>query len=224
MLLERCQIIKPKDFEQIDLGMYRCETTTVTWENKTDILITCWEEHAGYGYNENAIIQCAKQANKYLEWIEEHKEYIQKTVSDNNMFEQKCGFEITEKNLRQIQIEIDVQGEMPQEISACMYIDAKPFFSGHCHCMEVVILTEEDGTYQVDVIEDMQRLLLEIREVSKEHNESVYEWAKNNGIFYAFDDDGNMLAVVRQKFCLSRQCEQSIEKASKIKGLRYLNL
>ncbi|MDE6052905.1 MAG: hypothetical protein K2G55_03895, partial [Lachnospiraceae bacterium] len=227
MLLERCQTIKPNDFEQIDMGMYQCETATVVWEDKIDILITCWEEHAGYGYNEKAIIQCAKWTNKYLEWIEEHKEYIQKTVSDNTMFEQKYGFEMTEKILRQIRIEIDIQGETPQEISACMYVDAKPFFSGHSHCMEVVIQKEEDGTYQVDVIKDVQRLLLEIREVSKEQDESVYEWAKDNGIFYAFDEEGNMLAAVQQEFCLStdnklvsatENCEMKRFSGNKLQG------
>lgn len=196
-------MIHPKDFEQIDMGMYECECTAVIWDNRTYVCITCWEEYADYGYNDQAVTQCANQSNKCLYWIEEHKEYIQRVIAENSMLQQECGLEAAGRNIRKIEIEVDVQNEIPQETLACLYIDAKPFFSGHCHCVEVAILAHEDGTYAVNVIEDMQRLLLEIREASKENYVEAYEWAGKNGIFYAFDEEGNMLAVVRRQFCLS---------------------
>ena len=217
MLSKQCLIIEPKDFEQIDIGIYECEVATVVWENKTDILLTYSGIYRGYGYDYQALMQCANQSNMCLNWIEENKEYILNIIFENSMFQPESDIEIAEKMwsikkkrffdklcLRKIQIEIDVHDETPQETVACMYIDAKPFFSSeYCHCIEVAILAKEDGTYKVDVIEDMQQLLLEIRDALKEKSVEAYEWAKNNGIFYAFDDEGNMLAVVRQKFCLS---------------------
>lgn len=55
--------VKPQDFEQVDMGLYQCEFALVVWGNRTDILAICWEESAGYGYNEQAVIQCTKQIN-----------------------------------------------------------------------------------------------------------------------------------------------------------------
>lgn len=204
MLSKRCRIIKPEDFEQIDMGMYECKAVKMIWEKKTDISIMGWEECAEYGYNDQAVIQYTKQSNLCLNWIKEQKEYIHKIISESSMYQPECGFAMAGKNLRKIHIEISVDGEGLSEILAYLYIDVKPFlFSGHCHCIEAAVLAKEGGTYEVDVIEDMQRLLLEIREASKEKNEEVCEWAKKNEIFYALDEEGNMLAVVRQQFCLS---------------------
>lgn len=196
--------VKPQDFEQVDMGLYQCEFALVVWGNRTDILATCWEESAGYGYNEQAVIQCTKQINICLKWIEEHREYILRNISGKSLFQLEYGLGMTGRNLRKIQIEVDVQNQIPQELAACMYIDAEPCFQGHCHCVEAIVLAEEDGTYQVDVIEDFQRLLLELRDASKENGAQACEWAKANGIFYAFDGGGNMLAVVRQQFCVSQ--------------------
>lgn len=196
--------VKPQDFEQVDMGVYKCESATVVWGNRTDILATCWEESAGYGYNEQVVIQCTKQINICLKWIEEHREHIFKNISEKSLFQLEYSLKRSDRNLRQIQIEVDVQDQIPQELAACMYIDADPCFQGHCHCMEVIVLAKEDGTYQVDVIEDFQRLLLELRDASKENGARACEWAKTKGIFYAFDGEGNMLAVVRQQFCVSQ--------------------
>ena len=168
---ERCQMINPRDFEQIDMGLYECECTAVIWGNRTHVCATCWEAHADYGYNDQAVTQCANLSNKCMCWIEEHKEYIQQVISENGMLQQEYCLETAGRNIRKMEIEVDVQNEIPQETLACLYIDARPFFSGHCHCVEVAILAHEDGTYTVNVIEDMQRLLLEIREASKEKHE-----------------------------------------------------
>lgn len=210
ILSERFQLIKPKDFAQVDIGIYEFETKTVVWENKTDILITCWEVYTGYGYDDQVLIQCANQTNTCLYWIEEQKEYIQKIVSEKGLCQLECDFEMAGKNffdklcLGKVEIEISVHDEIPLELLARMYIDTKPFFpSAHCHCIEAAIRAKGEGTYEVDIIEDMQRLLLEIRDALKEKDAAACEWAKNNGIFHAFDDEGNMLAVVRQQFCLS---------------------
>lgn len=213
MLSKQCQIIKPEDFDSIDIGIYECETTAVVWEDKTDILITCYDvylENTEYEYRYQAFARYANQLNMRLDWIEEHKEYIQKIISEINMSQLEYGFEIAGKNffdrlcLRKIEIDIDVQDEKSSEISVCMYIDSNPLFpEEHCHCIEVAVLTKEDGTYKAEIIQDISRLLLEIRDASKEKSAEVCEWAKNNGIFYAFDDGGNMLAVVKQQFCLS---------------------
>jgi len=45
--------------------------------------------------------------------------------------------------------------------------------------------------------------LSEIRDALKEKDMEACEWAKNHGLFYAFDVEGNMLAVVRQQFCMT---------------------
>lgn len=63
--------------------------------------------------------------------------------------------------------------------------------------------SKENGTYKAEVTEDVQRLLLEIRAALKIKNMKACEWAKNNGIFYAFNDEGDMLAAIKQQFCLS---------------------
>lgn len=208
--LHNARSIEPKDFEQIDIGIYECKTKTVIWENKTNILIMCYGIYTEYGYDYQALIQCANQANMCLNWIEQNKEYILDIISEDSMIQTEINVEIDDKSfidrlcLRKIQIEIDVRDEIPQELSACMYIDAKPFlFSGHCHCIETSLQAKADGIYKVDVIEDMEGLLLEIRDALKEKNGKACEWAKKNGIFYAFDEEGNMLAVVKQHFCLT---------------------
>lgn len=204
--LMECSVIEPKDFEQIDIGIYECRTKTVIWGNKTDVLITCYGIYTEYGHDHQALIQCAIQSNMCLNWIEGNKEYILGIISEDGMIQTEMNFEVADKNfldrlsLRKIQMGIDVLDETPQELSACMYIDAKPFlFSGHCHCIETSIQAKADGMYKVDVIEDMEKLLLEIRDALKEKNVKACEWAKNNGIFYAFDEEGNMLAVVGQE-------------------------
>lgn len=204
--LHNARSIEPKDFEQIDIGIYECKTKTVIWENKTNILIMCYGIYTEYGYDYQALIQCANQANMCLNWIEQNKEYILDIISEDSMIQTEINVEIDDKSfidrlcLRKIQIEIDVRDEIPQELSACMYIDAKPFlFSGHCHCIETSLQAKADGIYKVDVIEDMEGLLLEIRDALKEKNGKACEWAKKNGIFYAFDEEGNMLAVVEQE-------------------------
>lgn len=205
ILSKRWQMVNFEDFEQVDLGVYECKIVRIIWEKKTDISIVGWEEHAEYGYNDQAVMQYIIQSNACLKWIGNQKEYIQKLISESIMYQTEYRFATAEKKLKKIQMEINVDGEESSQILACLYIDVKPFLcAGHCHCIEVAILAKEDGTYEVDVIEDMERLLLEIREVSKENNEETREWAKKNDIFYALDEEGNMLAVVRQQFCLSK--------------------
>lgn len=203
MLIQRDQIIKSEDFEQIDMGMYQCETEVVLWGNRTNILISCWEEYAAYGYDEQAITRCIDTANTYLEWIAEHKEYIQKIILENHMLQMQYGFAITGKTLRKIKIQIDIQNGIPKEAFAWIYIDTEAFFFEHCHCIEVAIFVNEEGVYKGEVIENIHQLLLEISNVSKEKDVEVSEWAKKNGIFYGFDDEGNMLAVAQQQFCVS---------------------
>ncbi len=203
------RIITSGDFEQIDMGIYECETITVVWGNQTNLLITCQRAYAGYGYDDQAVTQYAKQSNMCLDWIEKNKEYIQRIISENSRFQSEYGFEMAGKSfldrlcLRKIEMEICVQDET-QETFACMYMEVKPFlFHDHCHCIEVAIQAQKDGMYKADLIEDVQGLLLELRSALKEKNAEACNWAKNHGIFYAFDAEGNMLAVVKQRFCLS---------------------
>ncbi len=204
MLSRRYQIITPGDFEQTDIGIYECETVTDVWENKTDLLITCSENSAGYGYDDQAVVHYAERSGRCLGWIEEHKEYIHKIISEHHMFQMEYGFELDGKSfldrlhLRKIQMKIYMQ-----KVSACIHIEVKPFFfHGHCHCIEVAVQEQEDGSYKADVIENVRRLLLEIRSALREKNIEGCKWAKNHGIFYAFDEDGNMLAAMRRRTCL----------------------
>ncbi len=199
----RMAYINPEDFEQMDMGLYQCETEAVLWEGKTKLLATCWEEFAGYGYNRQAVVQCTDRINICLRWIAAHREHIQKIISEDSTSQQECSFGMTVGGLRKIEIEVDVHDKVPQETVACMYIDASPFFAGHCHCIEVAVLERADNAYEVYVIEDQQRLLLEMREALQEQNAQACEWAEANGIFYAFDTTGNMLAVAGRQFCVS---------------------
>lgn len=200
------QKVTPEDFEECDIGMYECEITTVVWENKTDILITYIEDYVEHVCNKSVFAKYANRSNECLDWIEKNKKYIQQVISENSMFQWSSISEMDEGNpfdrlcLNRIEIEIN-------DVSAllvCLYIDADSFFfSGHCHCIEVAVLAKEDRTYNVEVIKDTQRLLLEVRDLLKNKSAKACEWAENNGIFYALDNEGNMLAAARQQFCLS---------------------
>lgn len=209
MLLESYQIISSKSFEQIDMEIYECKATSVIWDNKADILVTAWKTCPQYGYDDLAVIQYAKQANRCLDWIEKNKAYIQKTVLDNSKFKLEYGFEIKGKNfvdrlsMKKISIEI-CDEDITQELFACIHMEVSPFFFyGHCHGIIVVIQAQEDGLYRADILENTSQLLSEIRDALKEQNAEACKWAKNHEIFYAFDDENNMLAVAKQEFGLS---------------------
>jgi len=195
-------MITSKDFEKTDIGEYECKAAAVIWGNKTDILIIGCED-----YDNQTVTQYTKQSNLCLGWIEENREYIQKILLKNSISWIKYGFEMTAKNfldrlcLKQIYIEISVRDK---EMFTLMSIEVESFFfHGHCHCIEVIVQAQEDGTYKVDLRENLLQFLLEIRDPLREKDIKACEWAKKYGFFYAFDEEGNMLAVVRQQFCVS---------------------
>ncbi|MCI9080235.1 MAG: hypothetical protein HFH68_15220 [Lachnospiraceae bacterium] len=56
------------------------------------------------------------------------------------------------------------------------HIEGSPFFfHGHCHCIVVAILAQEDKSYKADILENISRLLLKIRSVLKEKNTEAYK-------------------------------------------------
>lgn len=209
MLLDSYQIISSKNFEQIDMEIYECKAAAVIWENNADILVTAWKTCPQYGYDDLAVIQYAKQANGCLDWIEKNKAYIQKTVVDKTRFKLEYGFELKGKNfvdrlsLKKISIEI-CDEDITQELSACIHMEVSPFlFHGHCHRIVVVIYEQEDGMYRADILETTLQLLSEIGGALKEQNAEARKWAENHEIFYAFDDENNMLAVAKRQLGLS---------------------
>lgn len=208
-LPKQVQVIMPKDFEQVDIGMYEYEAAAVLWGNKTDVLITCLDVYVEPLYRGEALTKHAKISNACLDWVEKHKNDIQQLISENSMFQWRSSSETVEENLLDRlcfrKIEMSIANGQSLELLACLYIDIKSFFfPNHCHCVEVAVYVKEDGTYNVEIIRDTRRLLLEVRDLWKAKNEEACGWAENNGIFFAFDAEGNMLAVVRQQFGLSK--------------------
>lgn len=212
-LPKKRRILKPENFEQTDIGIYECKSTGIVWGNPADISIICYEDREGC--DAQTLAPYADLANQCLDWIGEKKESIQKIILENQTLRQGYGFGTAgemwpekEKcfleNLELRKIEMGMCDEAPREISACVYLDTKAgFFPGHCHWIEVDIQAGADGTYRAEIIEDTQQLLLEIRDALKRKKEETLTWAEKNRIFCALDDADNMLATVRQVFCLS---------------------
>jgi len=203
-------IITYRAFEPIDIGICECRAEAVIWGSKTDILIIVWGIYEEYN-DVLVLTQCAKQSNRCLDWIEQNKEYIQNVILDSRMSWMEYGFAMAEKDLldrldlKKIQMEMDIREETEEAgMSACMDMELKPFFfHEHCHCIKVAMQAQEDGTYEADLMEDIPQFLSEIRDALKEEDMEACEWAKNHRLFYAFDEEGNMLAVVRQQFCMT---------------------
>lgn len=71
-------MIKQNDFEEIDIGIYKCKTTAIIWGSEIDVHITCWDIYTEYGYDDQALIQCANQSNLCLDWIQKIKNIFRK--------------------------------------------------------------------------------------------------------------------------------------------------